>query len=148
MEERLLNAAEDHSKGYNCAQSVLNQFCAELGLETEQALLLASGFGGGMRIGSVCGAVTGGIMALGLAFGFTDPEHKAAIDAPALELIERFRIAIGCIDCRDIVGIDTCDPVQRLSAAERGVYADKCPNAIETSVQIVHEILNRLKVTS
>ena len=58
---------------YNCAQSVVLPFAESLGISGEIALGFAEGFGGGMKRASVCGAITGGIMALGL-FGLGDPK--------------------------------------------------------------------------
>ena len=51
---------------FNCCQSVLVSFAADLGLTEEQAFALGSNFGAGMRMGSACGALTGALMALGL----------------------------------------------------------------------------------
>ena len=45
--------------GFNCAQSVLSAFAEDLGLKEETSLLLASAFGGGMRMAATCGALTG-----------------------------------------------------------------------------------------
>ena len=61
------------SRHYNCAQSVVMPFAAGAGLDEETAWKLAQYFGGGMRRGSVCGAVTGALMTLGLC-GLEDPE--------------------------------------------------------------------------
>lgn len=137
----LQNAMNDREFGYNCAQTVLKQFCTDYQLPVEQALLLASGFGGGMRMGSVCGAVSGGIMAIGLALGFTDPVHKADIDCYVLDFIASFKETMGCMDCRDLIGIDTCDPAQRASAKEKGIYDQVCPLAISTAIRLVGNIL-------
>ena len=60
----------------NCAQAVVIPFAEELGIPEETAMKFADGFGGGMKQGSVCGAVTGGIMALGL-YGKGDPDSLA-----------------------------------------------------------------------
>ena len=47
-------------EGFMCSQALLSTYCEELGLESELALKLADGFGGGMGcIGETCGAVTG-----------------------------------------------------------------------------------------
>ncbi|MDD4309985.1 MAG: C-GCAxxG-C-C family protein [Candidatus Cloacimonetes bacterium] len=146
-DEKQINAAKDHDDGFNCAQSVLKQFCLSHNMDIDTALLIASGFGGGMRMGSVCGALTGGIMALGLAYGFTDPQNKAQIDASCLELTLRFKEAMGKVDCRDIIGIDTCDPIQRSDAQKKGVFAEKCPIAIRTAVGIVEEMIARKEDT-
>ena len=69
---------------FNCCQSVLVSFAADLGLTEEQAFALGSNFGAGMRMGSACGALTGALMALGL---MGCDEKKAA------ELLRRFRTA-------------------------------------------------------
>ena len=51
---------------FNCAESILLAANAEyqLGL-TPEDVRLVSGFGGGMGCGSTCGALTGGVAALG-----------------------------------------------------------------------------------
>ena len=54
--------------GYNCSQAVFLVFCEQYGLSRETAARLASSFGGGMgRLREVCGAVSGMLMAIGLA---------------------------------------------------------------------------------
>ncbi len=143
METKHERAVKDHQAGYNCAQAVLRQFCAELGLSDRQALMLASGFGGGLHIGSVCGALAGGVMALGLALGFDDPSDKARIDAATKDLVECFRDNVGEIECRYILGVDVNDAEQKRKAKEEGVYEDHCDPAISLTVRKVHDILNR-----
>jgi len=50
--------------GYNCAQAVLQ---ATTGRDDAELLAMAGAFGGGIgQSGCLCGAVTGGVMALGL----------------------------------------------------------------------------------
>ena len=51
---------------YNCAQSVLLAFEDRIGLTEEQAFQVASHFGAGMRHGSTCGVLSGGLMVLGM----------------------------------------------------------------------------------
>ncbi len=81
---------------YNCAQSVLNAFSAEAGIPEETALKIASNFGGGMKRASVCGAVTGGLMVLGL-FGVED---KSSIEAYYNAIKEKHE---GILDCGDLL---------------------------------------------
>lgn len=143
LEEKVLSANYDHEMGFNCAQSVFKQYCEALGMDVDTALALTSGFGGGMRIGTVCGALTGGLMVIGLAKNITDPAHKTMLDPVVLELISRFRVAVGEINCRDIIGYDVSDPSQRAAAKMKGIFEQKCPIAIEASVRIVYDMLNR-----
>ncbi len=79
---------------YNCCQAVLIPFCPETGLDHDTAYAMGAHFGGGMRMGSVCGALTGGLMVLGL-LGFSDQE--------SLALLQRFRQRHSHLDCRDLL---------------------------------------------
>lgn len=59
-DETITHALYRFENGFNCSQVVLSSFTSELELPQEQALRLASPFGGGMaRRGEVCGAVNG-----------------------------------------------------------------------------------------
>ena len=62
---------------YNCAQSVIVPFAAAAGIDEETAYKFGANFGGGMKMGSVCGAITGGLMALGM-LGLDDPADANA----------------------------------------------------------------------
>ena len=77
----LRDCAERH---YNCAQAVVIPFAENAGINAETAMKFAAGFGGGMRRGSVCGAVTGGLMALGL-YGIDDPATLGMIYQESIE---------------------------------------------------------------
>lgn len=75
---------DDSAVHYNCAQAVLMAFSEKAGLSDEVAAKLSANFGAGMKNGGVCGAITGGLMALGL-FGITD----------AADYYKRVKAAIG-----------------------------------------------------
>jgi C_GCAxxG_C_C family probable redox protein len=98
-------------EGYNCSQSVLFSFCDELGLDADTALKLSCGFGGGMgRQGEICGAVSGGIMVLGLTFGRGVKDDRAVTDltySKVREFMKRFRAKHGSCHCREL--LSDCD---------------------------------------
>lgn len=87
-----------------CAQSVFAVFAEEYGLPLELALKTASTFGGGMSVGSACGALTGGLMALGLALGYSeyDEDGKASFANLTEEYVTRFSKRFESMDCREI----------------------------------------------
>ena len=58
-----------HESGSNCCQAVLGACCDHWNMDEDTAYRLGAFFGGGMRRGEVCGAVTGALMALGLEYG-------------------------------------------------------------------------------
>ena len=63
------NAKEMFAEGYNCSQSVLSAFSKKYGMSKDQSLSIACGLGGGMRIGEICGAVSGAVLVIGLRYG-------------------------------------------------------------------------------
>ncbi len=75
--EKAQACRDAQDRHYNCAQSVFLPFAEAKGLDRETAYAISANFGGGMKRKSVCGAVTGGLMALGL-YGMTDEEALAA----------------------------------------------------------------------
>ena len=52
-------------KCYNCAETIMMAYADDLGLTESQAECLGCNFGGGMKCGGTCGAITGGLMVLG-----------------------------------------------------------------------------------
>ena len=59
MSTKVEKALELHGKGYNCAQAVACSFCEEFGVDQETMFKISEGFGFGMGMMDMCGAVTG-----------------------------------------------------------------------------------------
>lgn len=92
-------------RGYNCAQSVLAALGSYTGLDEKTALSVSGGFGGGVRCGEICGAASGAVMALGLAFPYAnedDAEAKAKIAKLAMAMNRDFIQHFSCIRCQDL----------------------------------------------
>jgi C_GCAxxG_C_C family probable redox protein len=94
-------------EGFNCAQSVLYSFCDDLNFDKEIALKLACGFGAGMgRKEEVCGAVTGGIIAIGIKFGRNNANDKVSGEMTykkTRELMDNFGKQNGTYICRKLL---------------------------------------------
>ena len=110
-----------HDAGFNCCQSVFCSLREYTGIAEDKAAALASSFGGGMRCGSICGGVTGALMAIGCAcFKGKDPAaEKARSSELTLELEEKFRAEIGTLLCEEITAEnnDLCDHCIAFGAA-------------------------------
>lgn len=94
-----------HARGFNCAQSVLAALGSYTGLEEETAIAVSGGFGGGVRCGEICGAASGAVMAIGLAFPFSngeDGQAKARISKLTMAFNRDFIARFGCIRCQDL----------------------------------------------
>src|SRR5512138_2857478 len=104
-------AVSKFASGYNCAQSVFFAFLEDLEIDPDTALKVAAGFGGGMgRKGEVCGAVTGGIMALGTRHGRGEKEDATVAEpmyAKTRELMDQFAAKHGSCLCREL--LNGCD---------------------------------------
>ncbi len=126
---RFINRAEElrriQEKHYNCAQAVFIPFAEEKGLSADAAYGIAMNFGSGMKMAGTCGAITGGLMALGL-FGIDDPQTVA-------EYYQRFQEKHeGFLDCRNLLRIS------KEKGLRRGPH---CDGLVLESVEIVEEIL-------
>lgn len=57
---------------YNCAQAVAIPFAEGAGINEQVAKNIAANFGAGMKRAATCGAITGGLMVLGM-YGVEEP---------------------------------------------------------------------------
>ena len=102
-------AIEVFRNRFNCSQAVFAAFAEELGMPEELALKVAIGFGGGMRKGEVCGAVSGALMVLGMKYGDScsdKAENKAVSYQKVSDFMDRFKEKNGSCVCRDLLGCD------------------------------------------
>ncbi len=140
-------AVEKFLSGYNCAQSVLYAFGPDLGLDAETALKVATGLGGGMGgRGEVCGAVTGGILALGLKYGRGEQAEKSVAQQAYQktgELMAAFERAHGSCTCRTLLGgcdLRTPEGMQRFK--EQDLHRTVCVGCVRTVGEILAGMLD------
>lgn len=110
MENKLIKKATEiisklREDGYSCSQATFLGLCQALGSElTEKQLkALSAGFRGGIGKtyeNGTCGALSAGVMALGL---YTPDDNDKGI-ALAGELFKHFKDTYGTVKCGDIVG--------------------------------------------
>ncbi len=122
-----------------------------MGLDYQTAVKVAGGFGGGMFLGSVCGAVTGGIMAIGLKHGGVGMQPNVQTAKVVRDFSDRFKAAHKSINCPDLIGVDLskvdlANP-QALgefykSAMEKKVF-DGCMGYVRDATKIVNELINQ-----
>ncbi len=78
---------------------------------------IAAAVGGGFaRTGTVCGAISGGAMALGLQFGPTESGQKEKREktyGQVQDMIRTFEKDFGSIQCRQLIGFNLLDPEER-----------------------------------
>ncbi|MEM2101942.1 MAG: C-GCAxxG-C-C family protein [Candidatus Bathyarchaeia archaeon] len=120
--------------GYNCAESVLLALSENLAQKSTNIPRIATGFGGGVgRFGSICGALSGAVMAMGLLGGCDKPnekEKRIAVYKQVLRMIEDFEKEFGSSHCRTLTGCDirTEDGLKEYYARE--VRKKVCPKFV------------------
>ena len=109
LEERVERAVDFFMQGYGCCQSVVAAFSDLYGMDSELALRVAAGFGGGVgRLRMMCGAVSGIVMLVGLDCGQvegSDREGKSACYRVVQELLARSEADNGSLICAEILGL-------------------------------------------
>lgn len=139
-------AASYFSEGYNCAQSVLLAMCEHWNGKSELIPKIATAFGGGIgRCGSVCGALTGGIMALGVKYGTNESSLEKRLKAYELaqKFYKQFEKKHGSVLCRELIGYDLSNPKELEKARKNKVLEEKCSNFIKTAVEILVSLSER-----
>jgi len=138
-------ARELFDKGFNCSQSVLGAFAEDFGIPLETSLCIASGFGGGIsRKGEVCGAVSGAVMAIGLASGSSDPQDKEAKEHTYI-LVQQFTGAFRDkhthVRCPDLLGMDIGNPEALQQVRQQNLFETICPGLVEDAARIVAAVI-------
>lgn len=140
MSDKQQRAIELFDAGFNCAQSVIAVFAGDLGVDEATALRMAGGFGHGLRIGEICGALSGAAMTLALREGTDDPADqttKLRCNDKTLELLGALKARLGACECREVItsealtarGSKTCPDCTRRP----------CAAAIEMAVEALEE---------
>jgi C_GCAxxG_C_C family probable redox protein len=139
-------AIDKFSESYNCAQAVLYSFCDDLRFNKDVALKMACGFGAGMaRKQEVCGAISGGILAIGLKHGRGERQDRTVTEetyGKVRELMARFESKHGSCICRALLnGCDLNTPEGRQYFKENDLLNKTCKGCVKTVVETIEEII-------
>ena len=143
--DRCALAHQYHKQGYSCAQSVAGAFADLTGWEPERLFAAAGSFGGGVG-GSheeLCGAVSGGLLVLGLLFPHTqaeDREAKREIFGLAKQFCQRFFETFGHTRCGDLLRA-RCGVSEKTTAAARLGLTAHCDIMVVTAVELLEALL-------
>lgn len=127
--------------GYNCAQSVVLAYDDILGVDKDVLLNMSAPFGGGVgRLREVCGAVSGGVMVLGMLTGLDTlvPAEKNRLYAIEQDFANRFKDRAGSYICRELIAINPHGDTHNSNKPA-------CENLVGIAVEILEEIRTRLE---
>lgn len=141
MSERINEANELRSQGFNCAQAVVGAFCEIYDVNKQFAMKFASGFGGGLCSGEVCGAVTGAVMVIGLKYGQYLPDDiksKEKCSEMTIRFMDEYKKRNNSYLCKELLGYNVRDKEASEKLQDRKKTV--CPNAIELAIKILEEM--------
>jgi C_GCAxxG_C_C family probable redox protein len=120
----------------NCAESVLRGVCFAEGIDLDDvSKKMATPFGGGIgRSEDICGALTGGVLALGASLGRTAPDDdKTRCYDAAGALHKMFEEKFGASSCRTLNMSDFTSPQHRT----------RCGRFVEEAANLTLEVLRQ-----
>ena len=108
----------------NCAQTIMRVYADELGIDENLCAAIGCNFGGGMKCGGTCGAITAGLMVLG----------AKGVDSPMA--VQQFRKEIaekhdGMTDCADLL---------RANAQKGGDKKTHCDKMSQEAIELAEYI--------
>lgn len=150
--EQFKKIAEELSSVYGptyhgCAQIVTGTFMEILGISDEKVLMAASCFAGGAKRCLMCGAISGGLIVLGLKYGRRNLEDGIEAEEeslePAMELVDRFMEMYKTTNCCELTGYDLGDPEQFQSFIDSPEANQKCTERVSKVCGWVAEIISK-----
>jgi len=137
--DKIANHAKTlYTTGFSCSESIVCAIRDEMKLDLPREIIaMASGFSAGMSSGCACGALTGGVMALGIFFGKSELGHDSTrVRELSNELYEYFRNTTNkeSVYCRTLTsGLDM----------SLGEHKSQCAEYVGAVAKKVSEIVNR-----
>lgn len=146
LKEQARKKAHDYELQFHgCSQSVLLTFQELLGLEDEMTFKAAGPLCAGLGMGKTCGALTGGMMVLGMKYGRSRIDE--GIDGLfsglliAQSLVRKFEQEYGTTACSEISKLDWTDLDAVIQAVNNPEFIAICAKVVGRTAEMVAEII-------
>ena len=126
---KIEESVQAFNEGYCCSQAILSIYGESLNLNQELALKMSIPFCGGMGIKSVCGALTGALMVIGIKEGvpLKGSENRVNVKSLVIKYIEKFKEEYGTIICEELLKIEDGSTL--------------CPKIVRSSAKILESLI-------
>lgn len=156
--EKAYKLAFDYEAKYGgCGQMTLAAILDALDIDADDGLYKSStglAAGIGLAAEGTCGAVLGGVLAIGMLFGrgkgeFVEVEKKRRVYRLVREFCDEFKKIFGSQICGDIQyklfgkKFDLLDTKALQEFLEKGAHKDKCTNVCGTAAKLATSIILR-----
>ncbi len=133
---------------FNCSQAIFAAYRNVDVLDEGSALKLSTVFGGGVACtgSELCGAVSGGLLAISMQYGKSDRNEQDAV-GKTYDIGKRFiadftsKIESESCRCEAILGINISIPENLEKAREQKLFETQCVKAITVASDLLDKLL-------
>lgn len=141
--DKAVEASITHfDSGFGCAEAVLMAVAEYQGIHSDLIPRIATGFCGGMaRTNGMCGAVTGGVLALNLALGRdrADQDKESSYEA-IQKFMGQFMKRFDDVSCPALTGVDLSTEAGQKAFTEKNLHP-RCAGFVGEATRMVLEII-------
>jgi len=146
-------AGDNEIRYWGCSQAVLDALQRSFNIGNNDTFKAATAFAGGIASNrEACGALIGGVMAIGLAYGRVEYETgKVGIEQADLlecssrsrKFCDRFREELGGLRCSEVRAAMGFDPDARVTQLTPKVFRehDKCGDVAGAAARLAAEVM-------
>lgn len=146
MEQARKKAHDYELQFHGCSQTLLLTFQELLGLEDELTFRAAGPLCAGLGMGKTCGALTGGIMVLGLKYGRSRIDEGAGGLFSGLlmaqSLVRKFEQEYGTTSCIEISKLDWTDTDAVIQAINNPEFIARCAQVVGKTAEMVAALIS------
>jgi C_GCAxxG_C_C family probable redox protein len=132
-------------QGFCCAESVLLAFAESRGIQSDLIPRIATGLCGGVgRMGGLCGAVSGGVLAINLVAGRSGPSESPETNHRLVRaFLTEFEAKFGTTSCEKLIGCRLDTPEGHQFFKEHKLRETKCQPLVREAAAMVGDLLER-----
>lgn len=143
LEEKAIHS---FNNGMNCSQSIVTTYADHLKFDSDMALSVSAGFGGGIgNMQKTCGAVTGAFMVLGIYNSKLHANNSDAVNATN-EMVKRFTHYFdalhGSLDCKSILNCNLSTVEGERQFQDQDLKKNICSKCISDSIKLIELLIN------
>ncbi|MDB4303319.1 C-GCAxxG-C-C family protein [Desulfosarcina sp.] len=142
MEKTINKSKQLFDSGFGCAEAVLMAVSEYKNIQSDLIPKIATGLCGGLsKTNGMCGAVSGGVLALSMIYGRTKVEDsRDELNAKTQAFIHEFTEKYGSVGCTALTGCDLSTDEGLDEFDKFNVHA-KCCEFVGEATRLVLEIL-------
>ena len=136
-------SAELFEQGFCCSESVLHALAESQGVQSDLIPRIATGLCGGIaRTGGICGAVSGGVLAISLATGRSDPKASREENQRLVRtFLSQCEAGFGSTNCEKLMGCRLDTPEGQRFFSEHNLRA-KCAGFVREAARLAARLLD------